>query len=230
MLKRFLNWFAEPSGSQSDGRCHDAKHHGRHGQWQFLAVHNDTQGAAPIVGLLTTGGPAAVFGTVRPVGIDAIERAAGRTWPHVSVEPTIIGRPFVGHRDATSAVSRIARVGRVQASTLGALPRLVFFGMQAIGWQVPQVTVLDRVARRACAEVSAVSFFGTTTRGRVAGGKMATGDYGLFAAVALASPERPLWLPRMTLDNCQRSIPLSGPVFCELPSRHAVNSIMQDTP
>lgn len=75
--------------------------------------------------LFLRGGPAAVAWFVVPIIVDAIQRTANRTRPHVSQECLERVAPAVAHRDATAAVIGEAVVASREAPLSHAAPTLV---------------------------------------------------------------------------------------------------------
>ena len=158
---------------------------------------------AAILCLLLVVGPAAVFGAVRPVGIDTIDRCASeRRITHVFVKLHWVSPSFT-YRDTTSAINRVACILGVEASLYHLVPATV-----------------DRFSRQT---VSPIGFFYQTSaaaRGPVFAVlslfiaiEAVSGDEDFFSAVASAAPESCPITDSHGLNDGQLSAALSTPVF-----------------
>lgn len=74
--------------------------------------------------LLNHGGPSAVAGLVMAVAVDAVQRHAGRPFPHVS-EEILEFQPPLADRDPTSAVMGVRGVPGIEAAGHHPIPRSV---------------------------------------------------------------------------------------------------------
>lgn len=143
---------------------------------------------APVVGLLSMGGPSAIVGRISGVVVDAIQCASLRAWSHVGKE-VLESLPALTNGDTAAPILGIGRVGWIQTAATHLDPCAVF------GW--PASVVSRRHSVTSAPSYEQFNREASATSG-VSGTKSGPRNKFFRAAFALAKPHNLL----VSLEKC----------------------------
>jgi len=96
-------------------------------------VNSHTDGVSAVSQVIFTRYPAAIFGRVIALVVDAVDLISRRSWPHIRFKRLVRRHPLFAYRDASPAVIMKGRVCRVVASLLHIRPNSKIDGQCFVG-------------------------------------------------------------------------------------------------